>query len=701
MTDRQPSDMVVKPPRKSFWRNLSVVWLVPVIALAVTLAIAWQSYADRGALIEIHWENAAGVAAGETTLRYRDVVVGTVESVAFEPDLSSVVVHARLDKTVAGNLPEDAQFWVVRPEVSTSGISGLSTVLSGVYIQAAFTPRQDGGATRFDGLEETPLVMPGTKGTRVTLRSSSGDQLTAGAPIIHKGIEVGKIETPRLPDTGNGVLVDAFINAPYDQRITSATRFWQTSGISVSFGPSGLNLNIGSLSSIIRGGIAFDTVFSGGDPVRDDAVFDLFEDEDSARGSVFNETVDNAVDLSVEFDESVSGLSAGSQVMYRGVRIGTVSTLGAFVEDSPTGQVVKLRATISIDPNRLGLDPDAPPAETIAFFAGAVEKGLRARLAAPSLFSQSLVVELAEIEDASPASLGVFADTAPLIPSVPSDLPDLTATAEGLLTRVDNLPVEELLDQAISTLAAVESFAGDERLRSAPEAFTSLMNDARGLITSEETQAIPGELQDTLAELRGVVEDLRTADAVGKLVSALDSASEAADTVTGVASDVSGATSELPALVQDLRNLTAKANSLEVEQFLEIAGNFLDSADRLIDQPTTRALPESLTRALDEARQAIAQLREGGIVENANATLASARDAAAAVEEAANSLPDLSSRLQRLIAQAESVVAGYGSQSTFNRETVSALREVREAAEAINKLARSIERNPNSLLFGR
>ncbi|WP_090060482.1 intermembrane transport protein PqiB [Celeribacter neptunius] len=697
----QPAEMDIEGPKRSFWRNLSLVWLVPLAALTVTLFIAWQSWAERGQRIEIRFENAAGITADETSLRYRDVNIGMVEDVTFAPDLSSVVVGARIDRTVADTLPADAEFWIVRPEVSASGVSGLSTVLSGAYIQAAFEPSPGAGVTAFKGLDDTPLILPGMQGTKVTLRSDTGAQLTPGAPIFHKGIEVGKIETPRLLDGGNGVVVDAFIEAPYDKRLTTASRFWEVSGFSVDIGPGGLSLSVGSIASLVRGGLAFDTVFSGGGAVRPGQVFDLFDDEEAARESVFRETLDNAVDLTVEFDESVSGLAAGSPVVYRGVRIGAVSQLGAFIEDGPEGQQVVLRTVISIDPHRLGLAADAPASEIIAFFANAVKGGLRARLASQSLFSRSLVVELAEMPEAAPATLGIFAETAPLLPSVPSDLPDVGATAEGLLNRVNDLPVEELLDQTIATLAAVESLAGDEKLRAAPDAFVALLDDARGLLGNPDTQALPAELKTAVSELRAVSEELRQADAVGKLVAALDAASEAATSVTEVAGDIEGATAELPQLVRDLQALTDKANSLQVEDFLASAQGFLEGADRLIDTDATRALPASLTGALDEARAALAELRAGGVVENTNATLASARDAAAAIEDAAQSLPELSARIEALVAEAEKTLAGYGGQSSFNRETLASLREVRAAAEALSKLARAIERNPNSLLFGR
>ena len=701
MSEPKPAKMEVEPKRRSVWRNLSLVWLVPLAAIAVTVFIAWQSLAERGALIEITFENAAGITADDTTIRYRDVIVGTVEEVVFSEDLAEVRVSARIDRNVADSLPADAQFWVVRPEVSASGITGLSTVLSGVYIEAGFAPQEGAEARKFRGLDQTPLVRPGVKGTRITIRADDGTQLSAGAPIFYQGIEVGRIETPRLLERGNGVVVDAFIEAPNDRRITTATRFWDTSGFSVNIGPSGVNLSVGSVAALIRGGIAFDTVVSGGNAVPAGYAFDLYDDEASARDSLFSETISNAVELTAEFDESVRGLEVGSSVTYRGLRVGRVTAIGAFIDGEGEAQTVRLRTTLSIDPRALGLEEDAPQSETIAFLSNAVKNGLRARLASQNLFSQSLVVELAEIPDAEPATFGIFAQDAPLIPSVESDLPDITATAEGLFQRINNLPVEDLLDQAIDTLASIENFTANPRLRDAPDAVIGLLEDARGLIGSDEIKAIPGELRGTVAELRGVIEDMRAAGAVQQLVSTLEAAEAAAAEVTDVAGSVDESMAGVPDLLADLRALTQKATALDLESFLADAGDFLDGAGKLVDQDSTRQLPADLSAMLQEAQGALSELRAGGVIENTNATLASARDAAAAVEEAAATLPELSTRIQRLVAEAESVISGYDGNSAFNRQTVSALREVQTAAEALNKLARTIERNPNSLLFGR
>ncbi len=698
--------MKIEGPKRSVWRNLSLAWLVPIGALAVTLGVAWQSYSDRGTEIEIRFENAAGVVPEETTIRYRDVTVGLVESVEFSADLSSVVVTASVDDVVAESLTSDAQFWVVRPEVSASGISGLSTVLSGVYIEAGFMP-QDGEATEgaiettiFEGLDTAPLVKPGMKGTRIVLRARSGTQLSAGAPIFHQGIEVGRIETPRLIDSGTGVIADAFIDAPYDKRLTTATRFWDTSGFNISFGAAGFNFSVESLSTLIRGGVAFGTVFSGGEPVPSRYVFDLFDDSEAARDSVYSDLTDNAVTLTIAFDQSVSGLTVGSPVTYSGLRVGQVQALGAFIDDVNGEQEVKLRASISIDPRAFGLESDTPPEETLGFLESEVRDGLRARLASEGLFSTGLMIELIELPGTNPDAVEFDAED-PVIPSVESNIADLTTTAQGLLTRVDNLPIEEMIEQITATLGSIERLVGNDDLQQVPGSVNGLITDARDLIASDGFQTLRGELGATVGERGGGAGELRTAGLVGTLTRALDSAASAADTLNAMAGELDGATAEIPALVAEARALVQKANSLPLDVFVSQATDLLDSADRLIDSEDTRALPGALTRALDEAQGALAELRQGGVVENTNATLASARDAAAAIEEAARTLPALSQRIGSLVGQAETTIGGYTPNSEFNRETVSALREVREAAEALTKLARQIERNPNSLLFGR
>ncbi len=695
MTLPEPAQMDIDPPRRSPWRNLSFVWLVPVLALLVSFGVAWKSYQDRGIRITITFPTAEGVIPGETVLKFRDVVIGTVEDIRFTDDFENVVVAARIDREIAETLPPDAEFWVVRPVVSTRGVSGLSTVLSGVHIEGAWQPTSDSRVRAFTGLTAAPIVRPGREGTRVILRSTDGALLPEGGPVFFRGIEVGQLDVPRLSPDGDSAVVEAFINAPHDRFITTATRFWDTSGFSVKIGPGGLDLNVASIGALLGGGVAFDSAFTGGEPLKDDTVFRLFVDETTARQSIYTQSSQNAITLATIFTGSVNGLDAGAPVEYRGLRVGQVTGINAFIDTTPAGgRVVRLRTTLEIDPQALGLDPSTGRDEVLSFLREAVKTGLRARLTTTSIFSAALKIELAELPDEPEAVITLDADGVPLLPNVASDLPDFTATAEGVLQRINALPIEELMQQAVSLMASIEAVAASDSTRALPDAITGLLDDGRALLNSDDTRALPAEVRSAVADMRQAVADLRTAGAFDRLASVLASADTAA-------AEIAKASTDFPGLLADLRELAAKAQAMNTEDLIASTTKLLDSADAVISTEAARALPEDLSRALAEVQAALKDLREGGAVANTNAAIASAKEAAESVAAVAQDLPKLTANLDDLLSKADALIASYGAKSPFSKETLGLLRDLQSAAKAVTQLARTIERNPNSLLIGR
>src|SRR6056297_3221328 len=165
MTDRPdiPQTPTVSA-RRSLWDRVSIVWLVPIGALVIALGVAWQTWSDRGPLITISFSSASDVSANQTELKFRDVTVGVVENVGFTEDLRRVEVQVRLDKEVAPYVDDRALFWVVQPEVSAQGISGLSTVLGGVYIEGSWDAEPGGTALEFRGLDSPPVARPDQEG---------------------------------------------------------------------------------------------------------------------------------------------------------------------------------------------------------------------------------------------------------------------------------------------------------------------------------------------------------------------------------------------------------------------------------------------------------------------------------------------------------------------------------------------------------
>lgn len=729
MTDSpNPAPMDVRPAKSKGAKRFSFVWLVPLIALAISLGVAYQNYAARGTIIEIIFDDANGIKAGETVIKYREVDVGRVESVSFTEGLGEVVVTAEIEQEIAPYLDDDAQFWVVQPDVSLRGVTGLSTVLSGVYIEGSWDTQADVQQYNFTGLEEPPLIRFSQEGTQIVLRSRDGSSLADGAPILHKGIQVGYLETPELTNDGQSVTVNAFIEAPFDQRVTTATRFWDASGFTVSVGTSGLAVDVGSLASLIEGGIAFDTIVSGGQPIRDGQLFDIFASEENARDSLFGAPDRPVLNIAVLFDGSVNGLTRGSEVRFQGIRVGEVTDLAAVVVDNRNAAQVQLRTVLAIEPDRLGMNEDATPEDALAFLSDFARQGLRARLATGNILSGSLVVELVPVPDAPLAVLDVAATPYPLFPTTENTITDVANSAEDVLTRINNLPVEELMQSAIDLMDSVERLANDENLRQVPVELTGLLEDTRALVGSEDVQGISTDVRTAIdgvnTQVTGLVGDLRTlvnsedvqgvpkdirsviddmneivagiaqAQLAEKLVATLDSAN-------GLVANLDSATEGLPAVTEELAALTAKANALELEALVAEATATLDSINALVGSESTQNVPASLTVALDEMSLFLAEVREGGAVNNVNAALASASEAAQAIETSVAGLPALATRANALVAQTESVIASYGERSRFSTETLATLREVQAAADSISALARAIQRNPNSLLTGR
>ncbi|PWK57428.1 MlaD family protein [Silicimonas algicola] len=700
MTDGAP-DLPASGRRRPILERISIVWLVPLAAVAVSLWVAWQSYATRGPVIHILFEQATGITEGETELRYRDVTVGRVEDVGFSGTLERVRVSVRLDQSIAPFVDGDAIFWIIQPEVTAQGVSGLSTVLSGVYIEASWDTEADGLVFEHQGLSRPPLFRAGQEGLTIEISAGADVQLVEGTPILHKGVEVGRIGEPELAADGTVARAEAVILSPYDRLVSSNTRFWDISGFSFSLGATGAELDFSSLATLISGGVAFDTVVSGGTPVSDGADFTLFADEAAARASLFQNDSGPVLTLTAIFDENFSGLTVGAPVLLDGVNIGEVVNLNGIVDEDRFGDTnVRLSTSMELRTSKMGL-AEATSEAALAFLRERVAEGLRARLVSASILTGGLRVDLVDVPDVPPATLNVEAEPFPVIPVAESDISDVSATAEGVMERINNLPIEELLEAATAFLTSATEIAESEDLKAIPGDVRGLVADVRSVTSGDEIQALPAQASALLADLQAVAENLRSiaesiedAGTVERVTAAVDAAAEAA-------ADVGDSVEGVPELVARLTAVAEKAEQLELQQLVDEVSGTVASARAILDDDSTRALPERLGASLAELEAALEELRTGGAVSNLNETLESASSASKAVEEAAAELPGIVERINQLAAQASATLAGFDEDSELNRSARTALGDLQDAARAVERLARTLERNPNSIILGR
>jgi paraquat-inducible protein B len=686
----------IEPAGKSLLARISIVWAIPFLALAIALGVAWQSYNDRGPLIEIEFRNGAGVAPRETELRYRDVVVGLVEDVKFTPDLSAIVASVRVDKDVAPYVNATSTFWIVQPELTARGISGLDTVLSGVYIEGSWDGTVGPVQTRFQGLPEAPLFRSDQGGLEITLRTTGGGSMTDNSPITFRGIEVGRVGKARISPQGNFAIAEALIFDPHSRMISSATRFWETSGFTFTVGPSGAEIDFSSLATLVGGGLSFDTFVSGGAQVSDGAVFEVYAGAAQARNSLFFDAEVETLEMRVVFDENISGLAVDAPVEIKGLEIGKVqSVLGAIDEAAFGDSRVRLNVVLAIQPARLGLPPGEVTAEAaLEFLSSRVEEGLRARLANAGLLSGGLKIELVQVDDALFDQVRTDAGTIPILPTTDSDIADAAATVEGVITRINNLPIEELLASAIGFLDSAETLISSEDVAQTPKDVRLLLDDVRGIVASDAVQNIPEALNATVSRFEALLGQLEDADLANRLVAAVDAASAAA---SGVTSSVAG----VPDLITRLQAIAAKAEALPLEDLTVQLTDLTASANAILDTDAARQLPADLGAALNEINATLGELRAGGAVTNINSTLASTRDAADAVATSTQDLPALVEQVRAVIEQASAAIAGYDQGDVLSRDAQTALRDISKAADALASLARMLERNPSALIRGR
>lgn len=268
--------------------------------------------------------------------------------------------------------------------------------------------------------------------------------------------------------------------------------------------------------------------------------------------------------FSIYFPGSVKGLSQGSAITFRGIKVGEVTDVTAFLTGKPDPLVqievvFEVRARVVEVPQ--GVSNPFRSLSTAAFAKVLIDRGLRARMMSQSLLTGQKYIELDFLPE-EPARFGGLNPLYPELPTTPTPMEKLTGRLEDFTAKVAELPLDQMLEDVRGALqnlrellqspAVKGSFTNADRamrtLQPALEEARVAIADTRALIKNLDAQVkdTGGEVQQTMREVRETLDHAE--QTLGTLGETLEGTDQTQLTATG-------ALDELSRTLKALRNL--------------------------------------------------------------------------------------------------------------------------------------------------
>jgi len=478
-------------PARSVWGRLPLVWILPAMVVLVGGFVVVRERLAQGTSIEIRFENAEGLEANKTKVRYKDVDIGEVRDIRVGDDRREVIVTADIHRNASAYLVDDTRFWVVRPRVSGAGVSGLATLVSGAFISVD-VGHSAAKRDHFVGLEVPPIVTADLPGREFILHADDLGSLDIGSSVFYRHITAGQIVGYNLDPGGAGVTIKVFINAPFDVYVTGETRFWQASGIDMSVNADGVKLRTESLASILEGGVAFGSP-TGAPMARAaaDAAFTLFNDQDRAMRP--REIEIRA--FVMYFGGTLRGLSPGAPVDLQGITVGEVKSVD--VEYDERAGSLAFPVVVDLYPQRLrgraqhAAAAGLPPIDSRRLIDSLVAHGLRAELKTGNLLTGQKFISLDMHHDVSKEKV-VWSEQPAIFPTISGGLDDIQDSVGVIAKKLSKVPFDQL---SARLLGAMNSL--DQTLKSADQ-----------LLHNVDTNLAP-QIQSTLAEAQAALKNAK------------------------------------------------------------------------------------------------------------------------------------------------------------------------------------------------
>lgn len=196
------------------------------------------------------------------------------------------------------------------------------------------------------------------------------------------------------------------------------------------------------------------------------------------------------------FDGSVKGLSVGAPVVFRGVKIGSVTDIIL------QGNLQEMRFTVpviaEVDLGRFQISKGDP--EAIDYERDLLDKGLRAQLQTQSLVTGQLMIDI-DFRPERPSRLIANVTDYPQIPTIPS-------TVEEIAQKIEDLPIQQLIKRVNDLVGGLEQLVNSPEMQELPHVMSQAAAEARTLLKTidDEVGLLSADARAVLAAATAVIE---------------------------------------------------------------------------------------------------------------------------------------------------------------------------------------------------
>ena len=495
-------------------RRIPLIWIVPLLTGLIAAWLAWDTMSKKGPTITIAFDSAAGLTAGQSQLKYKNVVMGTVSSIGVSHDLTKVIVTIETVREAEPLLTDKTIFWVVKPELFAGSLTGLETLISGSYI--GMRPSAEPGARKRDfiGEQDPPVLQAWTKGTTFKLDSKRLGSISLGSPVFFRDLEVGTVLGWDIADLASRVTIHAFVRAPYDKYVHVDSSFWNASGISVKFGGDGVQLRMESLRAVLLGGIAFETPFDTKQPMaKANEEFPLYRNFEEARAAGFG----RQIRLLSYFPGSVAGLEPGAHVTLHGLRVGEVTDVDLVYDPKLDRVVVPVHYRVEAGRILNIAAAEQTSAESLA--EDMIKRGMRATLQSTSIITGAKEIALERIPDAKPGDLEKRGDVYIIPTSEVGGFDAITRSAADLLGKLKRIDYDKIGKSLEGAVGGLDTMINGEQMKRTLTALEQAMVDVQDIARKLDQEGAPAlkrlpaiaqQLQDALTSANRLLGSLNT-----------------------------------------------------------------------------------------------------------------------------------------------------------------------------------------------